>query len=576
MHFYGENMNFEKISDLQKKRAVNIIWNSAGDYSFIPDFKAYDENGKAELYFNSIVGAVRKHYDYPKIEKLFRGIRKYQDSDLYESILWLALENAVYGREVQSRPALKSLREAYAENWLKASSDDTYQLYDHISRAHFTRILGRQQKLNGYDAALLSELEPGPELDTDELVKKLDALLQRWFQINTEERKARNLLGVLRDQREARRKKPRYRRFGRGFADHPDAMYGERSEMETERPNSFFSRLTEEELREFIRFKYGRPLYTPTAEREIEKQLCTDHHALCHLHFTKGEAYQGSIQNAFEALQKQKEERQKEKNRTFYDEHLSANRTAIARLTAKIQNSVLLYLQADSVRSLSGTLSGGKAWRAEVLEDGKIFERKERDAAGELSVDILLDASTSQKKRQEVIASQGYIIAESLNRCGIPCRVVSFCSMTGYTILTVFRDYQETSQNARIFDYVSNGCNRDGLAIRAMHDRMMLSPYEHKLLIILSDVKPNDVSRMPGLGEEQFIDYNGDPGVADTAAEVRRARADGISVICVFTGEDEDIRSAKLVYGNDFARIQSVDQLAETVGKLILSCIRNL
>ena len=89
-------------------------------------------------------------------------------------------------------------------------------------------------------------------------------------------------------------------------------------------------------------------------------------------------------------------------------------------------------------------------------------------------------------------------------------------------------------------------------------------------------MKPNDVSRMPGLGEEQFIDYNGDPGVADTAAEVRRARADGISVICVFTGEDEDIRSAKLVYGNDFARIQSVDQLAETVGKLILSCIRNL
>ena len=52
--------------------------------------------------------------------------------------------------------------------------------------------------------------------------------------------------------------------------------------------------------------------------------------------------------------------------------------------------------------------------------------------------------------------------------------------------------------------------------------------------------------------------------------------ADLISVIFVFKGEDEDIRSAKLVYGNDFARIQSVDQLAETVGKLILSCIRNL
>ena len=74
-------MNFEKITDLQKKRAVNIIWNSAGDYSFKPDFKAYDENGRAELYFNSIIGAVRRHYDYPEIEKLFRGVRGGESRD---------------------------------------------------------------------------------------------------------------------------------------------------------------------------------------------------------------------------------------------------------------------------------------------------------------------------------------------------------------------------------------------------------------------------------------------------------------------------------------------------------------
>jgi hypothetical protein len=62
---------------------------------------------------------------------------------------------------------------------------------------------------------------------------------------------------------------------------------------------------------------------------------------------------------------------------------------------------------------------------------------------GDLSVDILLDASTSQKDRQETVSSQGYIIAESLTKCGIPCRVMSFCSMTGYTIVRIFRDYNE-------------------------------------------------------------------------------------------------------------------------------------
>lgn len=70
--------------------------------------------------------------------------------------------------------------------------------------------------------------------------------------------------------------------------------------------------------------------------------------------------------------------------------------------------------------------------------------------------------------------------------------------------------------------------------------------------------------------------YENDAGITDCALEVRRARADGISVICVFTGDDEDLSSAKLVYGRDFARIQSLDMLADTVGKLIQNQIKNL
>ena len=64
--------------------------------------------------------------------------------------------------------------------------------------------------------------------------------------------------------------------------------------------------------------------------------------------------------------------------------------------------------------------------------------------------------------------------------------------------------------------------------------------------------------------------------IRDTAMEVRRARADGIAVMCIFTGEEEDLPSAKLVYGKDFVRIQRFDRLADTVGALIRSQIRNL
>ena len=123
---------------------------------------------------------------------------------------------------------------------------------------------------------------------------------------------------------------------------------------------------------------------------------------------------------------------------------------------------------------------------------------------------------------------------------------------------------------------MSNGCNRDGLGIRAVHRLMDDSACEHRLLIVLSDVKPQDIVRIYEREDDSFTPYEKETGVRDTAYEVRRARADGIAVICVFTGDDEDLPAAKTVYGRDFARIRSVDQLADTVGLLIQNQIKNI
>ena len=340
---------------------------------------------------------------------------------------------------------------------------------------------------------------------------------------------------------------------------------------------SIRTQLTAEELRSFMAEKYGKPLYDRRQIGEIERRLCTGNHANCHLHFTRGEQIPGHIRNGFEALQREREAAQIERNRRYYQEHLAQNYTAVRKLTEKIQNSVLLHLQPSPVRANAGSLCGGRVWRATELGDENVFIRDEQGNVGDLSVDILLDASTSQKRRQEIVSNQGYIIAEALSLCGIPCRVSAFCSMTGYTILRIYRDYgEQRGSNRRIFEYVSNGCNRDGLAIRAMHYLMNQGSCEHKILIILSDVKPNDIRRIQNRDGSEPTPYEGGAGVTDTAYEVRRARADGIAVICAFTGDDEDLPSAKLVYGRDFATIRSLDRLADSIGLLLQNQIRNL
>ncbi|MBQ3467108.1 MAG: hypothetical protein IJH21_02160 [Oscillospiraceae bacterium] len=570
----------QEVSDLQKKRAYNLIWNAAADYTFAPDFKFYTEEGNADIYWNSILGLARKHYDYEQLKKLFRSLETEEEAGEYESLLWLGLENALVAKEQETRPALPELQKQYAQRYLDRYGGDLTEddrFFDFLAKAHYRRVLGLEEQLSRYDRNLLDELEFSPELNTGELIAEAKRLLLKWFQIRAEERAEEHRPWSFPGFKRAERRKRgqnKLRRFGTGFAEHPRPDDGG-SEM----PDDWMDRrssLSEEELRAFMAEKYGKALLPDDKMQELEKKLCTGNHKNCHLHITRGEAAAAHIRNGFEALQKEREQALIARNRATFHAHEAQNRIAIARLVEKIQNSVLLYLQPDSVRADAGELEAGRTWRALNLGDRDVFRRKENSNAGDLSVDILLDASTSQKGRLESISGQAFCIVEALTRCGIPCRVMGFCSMTGYTIVRIFRDYRETNRNGQVFEYVSNGCNRDGLAVRVVHSMMNESACEHRLLIILSDVKPQDIVRVMRDEEGEYVSYEKEIGIRDTAYEVRRARADGIAVICVFTGDDEDLPAAKTVYGRDFARIRSVDQLADTVGLLIQNQIKNI
>lgn len=567
-----------EISDLQKKRAYNQIWNAAANYGFLPDFRFYTPEGRADVYWNTIIGLARRHYDYDQLKKLFRGLEQEEEAGEYENLVWLGLENALVARERDMRPVLPEMQKAYARQFLErfgknGTEDDRF--FDFLALAHYRRVLGLEQKASRYDRNLLDELEFSPELDTEELVREIRRLLEKWFRIRAEEKRHEHRLPnlpFLPHSEKRKRGDGKLRRFGTGLAEHPHPTDGG-----DELPQDWIERksgLTEEELRAFMAEKFGRSLLNEKQMAELEKKLCSGNHKNCRLHITKGGAAEMHIRNAFEALQKEREEAQIAHNRAVFRQNEASNRIAIQKLTEKIQNSVLLYLRPYTVRSESGELEGGRIWRALNLDDRNVFRRTENANAGDVSVDILLDASTSQKGRLESISGQAFCIAEALTRCRIPCRVMSFCSMTGYTVLRIFRDYHEETKNSSIFEYVSNGCNRDGLAVRTVHHLMNESSCEHRLLIVLSDVKPQDIVRFREREDEEYLPYEQDYGIRDTAFEVRRARADGIAVICVFTGDDDDLPAARTVYGRDFARIRSIDQLADTVGLLIQNQIK--
>ena len=83
-------------------------------------------------------------------------------------------------------------------------------------------------------------------------------------------------------------------------------------------------------------------------------------------------------------------------NREYYNRNLLQNRQLISKLSGSIMNSVLMHMQPWRVKSGSGSLDPALAWRAARLGDGKVFGKTENMNAGDMSVDILLDASHSQ------------------------------------------------------------------------------------------------------------------------------------------------------------------------------------
>ena len=194
------------------------------------------------------------------------------------------------------------------------------------------------------------------------------------------------------------------------------------------------------------------------------------------------------------------------------------------------------------------------------------FKRKTQNNTLDFAVDILMDASGSQSSRQAEVAMQGYIISEALSLTRIPNRVMSFCSFWNYTILRRFREYEDGREaNEKLFEYKASSNNRDGLAIKAIVEGLIQRKEENKILIVLSDGRPNDININRSDKRNNQV-YSGKTAVTDTAFEIRRARHMGISVLGVFAGSEEDLSSEKKIFGKDFAYIRNIANFSNVVG----------
>ncbi|MGB4439537.1 MAG: hypothetical protein WBJ13_10035, partial [Sedimentibacter sp.] len=567
----------------------NIIWNASDDYSFQPEIKAYDEGGKADIYWNYIIGAVYKYYDYSLLQSFFSCMKEDSNFTFYENLTWLGLENCAYKKGKDERLVLESLRNIYAKKVLsKVDETSDFEVFDKIKTAHFQRVLGEEPNITGDVLNILNDLEFDESINTEQIILRMNEIFKVYFKFSPSQNEENSLKKIVRNRKIIHfgGKKQHYsgssllKRIDIGsseFSDEPNFDNNKEKKNKITFQWLKFKGQRDKNQREYIQDYFGTSILAGPQTRALEQIMCTGNHKNCHLHFTRGKFEHNMQAEENITVQEKVALWQKEKNNKYYKDNLARNNNSITKLTNKIRNTMLLNLEKSANKSKMGNLITEKVWRNIYLQDNNIFMQSAQNDIGNLSVDILLDASASQLCRQEIIATEAYIIAQSITRCNVPLKVYSFCNLRDYTIINLFRDYGEIHKNNNILNYNAAGYNRDGLAIRTALHLIKNSSCENKILIVLSDGKPNDIQN---ISTSSLIpanhEYADDQAVNDTAQEVRKGRENGVSILGVFTGNDEDVPAAKKIYGRNFARINSPEKFADIVGVLMHNELESL
>lgn len=573
----------------QQRRAINLVWTASGDYQFEPQFLALKSNGEPDFYMNCVIGLVHKWFGDETQKRLFAHWTGDVRQSTFDDLAWLALENAVYEKELPERPVLEALRYTHAEEFFASEYQlsrqewmDKNQLVYSLQSERWKKVLSQKPSLLApWEKGLGEALACPGTMSGEELEAAVLAAFEKYLQFDGTVHKKEPfrlhfgdkwapLLTKLMPVEIVRTDDLT---IGRSAAAGENGMVRASNALRAQ----LHSNERETQDRNYIERCFGRSIYSPQRLARIEQQLCTGNHLGCHLWFTRGENAPDEPMSADTQRLYEQAEEQAKRNRAAFSHDNALYQNALLRLTEQIRNCMLVHQQPDRVTARQGFLDGTKVWREPILRDDRVFLRADEEPHPGFTVDLMLDGSASRLHCQETIAIQGYILAKSLASCGIPVRVTSFCSLRGYTVLHILKDLGDKNGERKVFDYFAAGWNRDGLALRGAGELMRSAPADKHLLILLTDASPDDSHKILPSGKVPLSrDYDGQAGIDDTAEEVRALRAQGVRVAAVFMGENESVPAANAIYGRDLARIRRMDQLAAAAGRLIQTEIQEL
>lgn len=573
-----------------ENRIRNLLWTVSGDYQLDmkPDVSLFLRSKAIALYDGIKQGALARYYDKDMLGLyLVKKIFLQAGENELTFVAQLCIEEAIGDKICEERPGIRDMQRQCMEDILEQEFDILPDLRDIPGRV---KVAVLRRRLNNGEWHVEKKLQPFMELieragnstDTLELIRVIDELYNRLMDPNFESMHGtlEQVLAVTMEDLteyswEDFLSEEMYEEVLESYAEQlTNSVSGlENSavteEMEEKRQKKRSVKVVTPEMLEkaytYVELNYGKSYLSEAEEKKINYQMCRGIHSDCSLYFTEG-----ILKNPVKSnYQYEYAKRLRNKNIWLYHDKHRIVKHNITVLTETLRKSLVLRSETQTVLSDRGMIVPSRLWRIGRTNDAKLFQQELKGEISDFVVDVLIDASGSQMKRQGDVALQAYIISEALSNVDIPYRVMSFCTFWDYTIMHRFRRYDDPrSENDNIFNYVTSSNNRDGLAIRTAGYDLLQREEEKKIMIILSDGRPYDViiNRPNAKNPEP---YQGKAAIADTATEVRRLRNLDVSVLGVFAGEEKDLATEKKIFGKDFAYIRDIANFSKIVGRYL-------
>lgn len=203
-------------------------------------------------------------------------------------------------------------------------------------------------------------------------------------------------------------------------------------------------------------------------------------------------------------------------------------------------------------------------------EQQNLYKRRsviDRDIACLVLADLSMstDAGLNSDQRViDVIRDSILVFAEALSSAGDPFAIYGFSSIKNkqvrFNLIKNFAEVYSDQARGRILAMTPGFYTRMGAAIRQASQVLDQQKHQQRLLLIISDGKPNDIDH-----------YEGRYGIEDTRQAILEAKRMGLKPFCITIDEEGSDYLPYLFGDQGFAVIRDIARLPSLLPKLYLN-----